>query len=600
MANLEVHLSDGLPELTPEIFTSASAIVGIRGSGKTNTGVLLNEQAIHFGVPVAIIDPTGVWHGLKSSRDGLHPGLPVYVFGGQHGDVPLEPDAGAIVARFIVDERVPIVLDLSDLTKTKQRRFVGQFCEALYDLKARSRDPLLLTIDEAARFIPQQLQRGDIELSKCVGAVEDIVALGRSRGLGCAIIGQRPATINKNVLTQCDNLVALRTVGAQDRKAIDEWVVEAQGNPEQRDELVRHLAALPQGEGYFWSPAIFGVFRRVKFAARSTFDSSRTPKVGEKRIEPKAFASVDLDALRGEIASAVERAKADDPKALRARIAELERAVKGLDNADAVEVKQLRARVAELDAREPERVEVSVLDADDRGGLRAIAADIHQRAQDLRETADRIVAAIARLEAPVVARPAAGEPRERPQSVSAAPAPREAVEPRPRSTRVEAGSIRGGARRMLQQLARCGGSLSKQQLGVLAEVNSGSGTFSTYLGDLRAAGYIENGVRSVTITAAGAAFIGERIRRDPPTTADVVKIYEPKLRAGARRMLHVLVAAHPKHVPKAQLAEQSGVDAGSGTFSTYLGDLRRIGLLADVDSRTVRAGDALFPARMIR
>jgi hypothetical protein len=65
-------------------------------------------------------------------------------------------------------------------------------------------------------------------------------------------------------------------------------------------------------------------------------------------------------------------------------------------------------------------------------------------------------------------------------------------------------------------------------------------------------------------------------------------------------MLHILVAASGKAVTKADLAQRSGVDAGSGTFSTYLGDLRRIGLLADVDSRTVRAGDALFTARTIR
>ena len=42
---MTVALSPALPEITPEIFTSASAIVGIRGSGKTNDGVLLAEQA---------------------------------------------------------------------------------------------------------------------------------------------------------------------------------------------------------------------------------------------------------------------------------------------------------------------------------------------------------------------------------------------------------------------------------------------------------------------------------------------------------------------------------------------------------------------------
>lgn len=55
---MRVRLSSDLPEITPEIFTSGSAIIGIRGSGKTNDGVVLAEQAVAHGVPVVAIDPT--------------------------------------------------------------------------------------------------------------------------------------------------------------------------------------------------------------------------------------------------------------------------------------------------------------------------------------------------------------------------------------------------------------------------------------------------------------------------------------------------------------------------------------------------------------
>jgi hypothetical protein len=61
-----VSLSPALPEITPEIFTTATAIVGVRGSGKTSTGVVLNEEAIRFGVPVAIIDPGSVGHAVDA------------------------------------------------------------------------------------------------------------------------------------------------------------------------------------------------------------------------------------------------------------------------------------------------------------------------------------------------------------------------------------------------------------------------------------------------------------------------------------------------------------------------------------------------------
>jgi hypothetical protein len=169
--------------------------------------------------------------------------------------------------------------------------------------------------------------------------------------------------------------------------------------------------------------------------------------------------------------------------------------VKGLDSADAVEVKQLRARVAELDAREPERVEVSVLDAEDRGGLSAIAEDIHLRAQDLRETADRIVAAIDRLEGPVPAHPAAPEPRERPRPISAAAsAPREA--PVRAAERRGDGELGGGPMRMLTALAGTRDRrATRVQFGMLAGFSCGGGTFAKYLSILRTTGLVTGTVR---------------------------------------------------------------------------------------------------------
>ena len=175
-----------------EICTSAVGIVGIRGSGKSTTAGVLVEGAIEAGVPCAILDPTGGWWGLKSSADGQRPGLPVYVFGGEQGDLPLEADAGDVIAQFAVQKRVPIVADLSLMRKGQRTRFAAEFLERLYH---DNREPLLVVIDEAAQFIPQSA-RGLMspEIGRCIGAVDDIAALGRRRGLGVVLIGQRAST----------------------------------------------------------------------------------------------------------------------------------------------------------------------------------------------------------------------------------------------------------------------------------------------------------------------------------------------------------------------------------------------------------------------
>jgi DNA helicase HerA-like ATPase len=99
--------------LPPEAVTQTFAILAIRGSGKTYTAAVMVEEMVKAGLPVAVVDPIGVWWGLRADTAGTGPGLPVVVFGGDHGDLVLEANAGEAVADAIVDLRPPAVIDLS-------------------------------------------------------------------------------------------------------------------------------------------------------------------------------------------------------------------------------------------------------------------------------------------------------------------------------------------------------------------------------------------------------------------------------------------------------------------------------------------------------
>lgn len=72
--------------------TSTIAILGKKGRGKTHTASVLAEELMDAGCLICVIDPTGVWHGLRSSADGREPGFPVVILGGDHADVALRPD----------------------------------------------------------------------------------------------------------------------------------------------------------------------------------------------------------------------------------------------------------------------------------------------------------------------------------------------------------------------------------------------------------------------------------------------------------------------------------------------------------------------------
>jgi hypothetical protein len=82
----------GLPA---EAFDERIAIVDTAGSGKTYAAKGFVERLLESGARVAIVDPLGVWWGLRASADGSAPGYPVVVFGGRHADVPITADTAA-------------------------------------------------------------------------------------------------------------------------------------------------------------------------------------------------------------------------------------------------------------------------------------------------------------------------------------------------------------------------------------------------------------------------------------------------------------------------------------------------------------------------
>jgi DNA-binding IclR family transcriptional regulator len=65
------------------------------------------------------------------------------------------------------------------------------------------------------------------------------------------------------------------------------------------------------------------------------------------------------------------------------------------------------------------------------------------------------------------------------------------------------------------------------------------------------------------------------------------------LRAGERKMLDALVAAYPNTLTREELGGRTGYAPNGGTFTTYLGTLRRNDLV-EVNGDTVRARAELF------
>lgn len=316
MTSRQLHISDEL-SLPLEAVTEPLGILAARRAGKSNAAVRIAEEMYDNHLHWVAIDPKGDWWGIRSSADGKGDGLPIPIFGGAHGDVPLEPGAGQLIADLIVDTRLTCVLDVSGFgSEAEKVRFLLAFGDRLFRRKAPGQEPTHIFFEEADDYAPQ---RAFPEQARLVHVMSRILKQGGSRGLGGCVISQRSAVVHKDLLSQIQTLFALRTTGPQDRKAIRDWVSFTGENPE----VVASLPELADGEAWVWSPNWLRITKRFRFQRRRTFDSGATPKVGASRQAPATLADVDLGAIATQMASTIERAKATDPKELTKRIREL-------------------------------------------------------------------------------------------------------------------------------------------------------------------------------------------------------------------------------------------------------------------------------------
>ncbi len=341
---MSIELSPNL-SLPLDFATESCAIIAKRGAGKTHTARVVAEDLLAGHVQTVIVDPVDVWWGLRSGKDGKSKGAEVVIFGGNHGDLPLTETMGAAVADLIIKRGVSAVLVLDHLTRSAQCRFASDFFENIYDGKSGTehRTPLHLIIDEADAFMPQKPWPGS---ERCLGMGDRIVRRGRSRGLGTTLISQRPAVLNKDVLTQSEVLITLQLNAPQDRKAVQEWV-DANASGEDSKAFLASLAVLKRGEAWIWSPSKYELFQRTLIRDTRTFDSSFTPKVGGRKQQAPKLTDVDIEAIKQSMKDVLEEQAANDPKLLKARIKELEKQVRAKGSKRAVNQSELRELVEE-------------------------------------------------------------------------------------------------------------------------------------------------------------------------------------------------------------------------------------------------------------
>jgi hypothetical protein len=511
------------------------AIVGTSGSGKTYTAKGFVERLLEAGARVAIVDPLGVWWGLRASADGSAAGYPVVVFGGRHADVSITAEMGGALGRLIGGHALACVVDLSELgSGAARRRFMSSFAEALYDANV---EPLHLILDEADLWAPQRPLPDQTGL---LGRIEELVRRGRVRGFIPWLITQRPAVVHKDVLSQADILIAMKLTASQDRDAIGAWI-EGQADRQEGKRILGELPRLQRGEGYLWAPG-HGILERVAFPAITTFDSSRTPKRGERLATPRTLAEVDLSAITAALATA-ETAGTGDGKRDRRREIELER-----------ELTVAKAQIASLE----------------------------QQNRELGARLERI-AAIAMGPGAAADKPAAKvEPA---GSSKLIPALR--VVP-PHAAVGVAGELHPAARKLLVAAAQhAPARFTWGQLATLAGLKPSGGHFNSGRKSLREAAYVAESNGLMVATPAGLQAAGT-VPPAPSTPTERLALWCDRLPAPAPEMLRTLAAQGAQYMDADELAAVLGKKPSGGHWNTGIALLRNNGLI-ETDGRRYRA-----------
>lgn len=538
------------------------AILGRKGGGKTYTAKGIVERLLDMRRRVLVLDPLGVWAGLRTAADGEHAGYPVAIFGGQHGDLPLDTAAAVAMADVLARENVPSVIDLSDLSKSAQQSFLLKF---LHELRRVNSEALTLVLEEADVFAPQQPQGDD---SKALHSEIDWIARrGRFKGFRLITVTQRPARLSKDVLTQCATLIAHKLPAPQDRDAIKAWV-DGNGDRDLAKQVFDTLAGLAVGEAWVWSPE-HEILQRTRFPRIKTLDTSATPKAGERRIEPKTLAEVDLSAIRGALAASAKlqtkEQKVTSPSAEDISDAEARGYERGKDEMLA---KGVRALTDLVDA---------------------MSADFESAIRNARHLVEKFYSAL----------------EEVPESQSGSSAlvsgvnlPERVPPSRTRAaaTRTSGGgtSSIGAERRPLAVLAGVHpAGMTEAQWAVAAGLKRSGGTWATYVSRLRSAGYIARDGDLFSATTAGIAALGGRVERLPPPGPELVEFWASCL-AGCAPMLRVLAKRFPHWMTRETLADALNLAVSGGTFSTYLSRLRSPGLIEERSGHQVRAAAALM------
>lgn len=124
------------------------------------------------------------------------------------------------------------IIDFSEVPSDVLPLIVSLVARTAFSLQqwtpAELRHPVALMCDEAHLYIPQR-NIADAADDISIDIFERISKEGRKYGVSLVVISQRPSEVNKTMLSQCSNFVAMRLTNADDQAVIKKLLPDSLG-----------------------------------------------------------------------------------------------------------------------------------------------------------------------------------------------------------------------------------------------------------------------------------------------------------------------------------------------------------------------------------
>ena len=119
----------------------------------------------------------------------------------------------------LIEHGKTTIINLKGVSPDIQQMIVKRLASVAFEMRKKDAiPPMMMVVEEAHNYCPQ----GGLVISS--KSLATIASEGRKFGLGLMVISQRPAKVDKNVLSQCGTQIILKVTNPNDVKAISQSI----------------------------------------------------------------------------------------------------------------------------------------------------------------------------------------------------------------------------------------------------------------------------------------------------------------------------------------------------------------------------------------